>query len=45
MVVKYKCNRHKFFDGDENNWEESEYEEDSWAIDDPSMPNWLHDYL
>ena len=24
MVTKYKCNRHKFFDGDESNWEESE---------------------
>lgn len=44
-VVKYRCNRHKFFDGDESNWEEGESEEESWAIDDPSMPNWLRNYL
>ena len=39
-VVKYKCNRRKFFDGDE-----SEHEEDSWSIDDPNMPDWLNGYL
>lgn len=44
-VKKYKCNRRKFFDGDENNWEESEELVDSWELDDPNMPDWLHQYL
>ena len=44
-VVKYKCHRFKFFDGDESNWEEEETEEESWAIDDPAMPEWLRSYL
>ena len=44
-VVKYKCHRYKFFDGDENNWEEDEHEVESWEKDDPSMPDWLKNYL
>lgn len=37
-VVKYKCNRRKFFDGDESNWEESEHEEDCGALTIPICP-------
>lgn len=45
LVVKYKCNRRKFFDGNESNWEMSESEDDSWEIGDPNMPDWLNQYL
>ena len=44
-VLKYKCNRHKFFNGDENEWEESEELVDSWNIDDSDLPEWLRQYL
>lgn len=44
-VLKYKCNRRKFFDGHENEWEESEELVDSWNIDDSDLPEWLHQYL
>ena len=44
-VERYKCHRQKFFDGDENNWDEDEQLVDSWETDDPSMPDWLHQYL
>ena len=45
IVVKYKCSRRKFFDGDENIWEENEKEIESWSIDSPSFPEWLKTYL
>lgn len=45
QVCKYKCNRFKFFDGDENTWNREETLVDSWALDDPAMPEWLHNYL
>lgn len=44
-VVKYKCSRHKFFDGKENSWDRQESIVQSWGIDDPTMPDWLRQKL
>ena len=45
VVYKYKCNRRKFFDGDENNWEESEELVEKWNVNDSNMPEWLRQYI
>lgn len=44
-LVKYKCHRQKFFDGDESTWDSEENVVESWSLDDPSMPEWLREYL
>ena len=43
--MKYAYRSRKFFDGHENNWEKEERIEQTWDIDDPNMPDWLHKYL
>ena len=44
-VVKYKCHKQKFFNGDESNWEQEEQVTAAWPINDSSMPEWLKNYI
>lgn len=44
-VEKYKCNRFKSFDGKENNWCYDEQLIESWEVNDPNMPDWIHNHL
>lgn len=41
VVEKVRCQRQKFFNGHENNWETSRRVIDSWKTDDPNLPEWL----
>ena len=45
VVAKYKCNRFKYFDGNESAWQDDETLQESWQVTDKSMPDWLRQYL
>lgn len=38
VVCKYKCQTQKDFDGKGGDWEDNESLVESWAVDDPEMP-------
>lgn len=44
-VLKYKCHRQKGFDGEESVWKNDENVVAEWEMDDPGLPDWLHQYL
>ena len=44
-VIKEKCHRYKFFNGDESEWEETTEEVERWTLDDPAMPEWLRKFI
>ena len=44
-IFKVKCHRWKHFDGAENYWNEDEDIETSWKLNDPTMPEWLKQYI
>lgn len=45
VVTKYKCSRIRSFDGKESDWYYNKDEVESWDTDDPSMPDWLKQYI
>lgn len=40
-IVKYKVNEFKTFDGKENVWKTVKTAVESWAKNDPNIPEWL----
>ena len=44
-VVKYSCNRHKVFDGQESIWQEREKRIKAWKLDALDMPEWLREAI
>lgn len=44
-IVKYRCHRHKNSIGDEGTWIASEEMVDSWAFDDPALPEIIRKHI
>lgn len=44
-IVKYRCHRHKDTAGDEGTWIASEEMFDSWAFDDPALPEIIRKHI